>query len=112
MSHELTEKEYEELILEHSDFKHHIEDLTRRIESCETQQEAMNSLTRSVDRLTITMSTMVEDQKELKADVKALKEAPAEKFDYYKKTIISCIITTALGAIVGALIMLVIKGGV
>lgn len=109
--HDLTQKEYQELLLEHSDFKHNIEDLQTRLAKCENQQEAMTSLTRSVDRLTVTMSNMVEEQKELKADVKALKEAPAEESKYYKRTIISCIITTIVGAIVGAVISLIILGG-
>lgn len=110
--HELTQKEYEKLILEHSDFKHEIEEIEHRLVKCENQQEAMNSLTRSVDRLTLTVSTMVEEQKELKADVKNLKEAPVEDFKHYKRTIISCIITTIVGAVIGAVLALVIQGGV
>ena len=109
--HDLTQKEYQELLLEHSDFKHSIEDLQTRLSKCENQQEAMSTLTRSVDRLTITMSTMVDEQKELKADVKALKEAPAEDYNYYKKIIIGCILTGVIGTIVGALISLIITGG-
>lgn len=109
--HDLTQQEYQELLLEHSDFKHNIEDLKTRLDKCESQQEAMSSLTRSVDRLAITMGTMVDEQKELKADVKALKEAPAEDFKYYRRTIISCIITAVVGALIGAVIALVVSGG-
>ena len=106
--HDLTQKEYQELLLEHNDFKHSIEDLKTRLDKCESQQEAMSSLTRSVDRLAITMGTLVEEQKELKKDVKAMKEAPAENLNYYKRTIISCIITTVLGALIGAVIALIL----
>lgn len=109
--HELTQKEYQELLLEHSDFKHDIEDIKNRLKNCENQQKAMSDLTRSVDRLTLTVGTMVEQQKELKNDVKAMKEAPAEESKYFKRTIISCIITTIVGAIVGAVISLIISGG-
>ena len=107
--HELTQKEYQDLLLEHSEFKHQIDNIENRLEKCESQQEAMSSLTRSVDRLAITMSTMVEEQKELKAEVKALKEAPAEDFNHYRRTIISCIITTVAGALIGSLIALVLS---
>ena len=107
--HELTQKEYQELLLEHSDFTHRLEDHERRLKNCENQQEAMTKLTLSVDRLTTTVSSMVDTQKELKSDVKALKEAPAEEFGHYKRTIISCIITTILGALFGAFIALVLK---
>lgn len=109
--HDLTQKEYQDLLLEHKDFQHSIDDLKNRLEKCENQQETMNSLVLSVDRLTNSMSTMVEEQKELKADVKAMKEAPAENFNYYKKTIISCVITTIVGALIGAIIALVISSG-
>lgn len=107
--HDLTQKEYQDLLLEHSEFKHHIENLEKRLEKCESQQEAMSSLTRSVDRLALTMGTLVEEQKELKADVKALKEEPVEDSKYYKRLIIGGIITTVLGALIGALITLVIS---
>ena len=109
--HELTQEEYNALLLEHNDFKHCIDDLKARIKRCESQQEAMTSLTRSVDRLTLTMGTMIDEQKELKADVKALKEAPAESFNYYKKLIIGGICTTVIGAILGALISLIVFSG-
>lgn len=109
--HNLTQEEYQKLLLEHSDFHHKLDDLESRLEKCETQQEAMNALTRSVDRLTLTVGNMVEQQKELKDDVKALKEAPAKKFDYYKKTIIACVLTTAVGGVVGAIITFVVNGG-
>ena len=110
--YELTQEEYEKLILEHSDFKHEIEEIEHRLVKCENQQEAMVTLTRSVDRLTLTVSTMVEEQKELKADVKNLKEAPVKDFNHYKRTIISCIITTIVGAVLGAVLALVIQGDV
>lgn len=106
--HELTQKEYADLLLEHNDFKHNIDELKSRLKICESQQEAMVSLTRSVDRLTLTMGTMVDEQKELKADVKALKEAPVENVNYLKRTIISCVITTILGALIGASISLIL----
>lgn len=110
--HDLTQQEYQELLLEHSDFKHSIESINARLDKCESQQEAMSTLTRSVDRLALTMGNMVEEQKELKADVKALKEAPAEDFNHYKRTVISCIITTIVGALIGAVIVLLSKGGI
>lgn len=111
--HTLTQKEYRELLMEHNEFEHEIEDLKRRMTGCENQQEAISGLILSVDRLTNTMSSMVEEHKGLKADVKALKEAPAEELKYYKRTIISCLITTVLGAVIGAVISFVVaKGGV
>ena len=106
--HQLKQEEYEKLILEHSDFKHDIDNLKRRVTECENQQNAIANLTRSVDRLTVTMGTMVEEQKELKTDVKELKEAPVEKFEHYKKLVIGCVITTIIGAILGAFISVVL----
>lgn len=109
--HPLTQEEYNKLLLEHNDFHHDIEDLKRRLSNCEEQTKAINTLTLSVDRLTQTIGTFSEDQKELKADVRALREEPVKKYDHYKKTIISCIITTVIGTIVGAIIALILSNG-
>lgn len=109
--HDLTQEEYQKLLLEHSDYEHRLLSVEQRLDKCESQQEAMSTLTRSVDRLAITMGTMVDEQKELKADVKALKEAPAENFNYYKRTILSCVITAVVGALIGAVIALIFTGG-
>ena len=110
--HELKQEEYENIILDISDCKHNIDDLKRRINECENQQDAMSSLTRSVDRLTVTVSTMVDEQKELKSDVKALKEAPIEKFEHYKRLVAGCVITTLIGAVLGAVLSLILIKGV
>lgn len=111
--HELTQEEYQRLLLEHSDFKHAIDDLTRRLKNCESQQEAINALTLSVDRLTTKVVTIADGQGEIKEDVKALKESPIESYKHFKRTTISCIITTIVGAIVGAVISLILsKGGI
>ena len=109
--HDLTQEEYTKLLLEHNDFENRFTELDRRMKACEDQQETMLSLTRSVDRLTLTVSNMVEEQKSIKAEVKALKEAPIDEMKHYKKTIISCIITTIVGAVIGAIITLVSSGG-
>lgn len=109
--HNLTQEEYQKLLLEHSDYEHRLFSVEQRLKKCESQQEAISALTRSVDRLAITMGTLVDEQKELKADVKALKEAPAENFNYYKRTIISCVITAVVGALIGAVIALIFTRG-
>ena len=109
--HDLTQEEYAALLLEHNDFKHNIEELKTRVDKCESQQEAMTNLILSVDRLTQTVGTMIEEQKELKSDVKSLKEAPAKRAEHYRKTVVSSIITTIVGAIIGAVITILISSG-
>lgn len=106
--HSLTQKEYQDLLLEHNNFKHCINDLENRLRKCESQQEAMSSLTRSVDRLAMTMGTLVEEHKGLKKDIKALKEEPLANLNHYKRTIISCTITAVIGAIIGAVMSLIL----
>ena len=101
--------ELEEIRLLLNDHSHEIGSLKHRMDRCENQQEQMSVLTRSVDHLAMTMEKMVDDQKELKADVKELKSAPAKDYNYYKRLVIGCVITTILGAVVGAVIAFIIK---
>lgn len=109
--HELSQEEYQQMMLEHNNFKHDIEDLKKDVAECKQQQKTISDLTRSVDRMTITMETMVKSQDELREDIKVIKEAPIEDYKHYKRLVIGCVITTVLGAVLGAVLALIIKGG-
>lgn len=104
MDYTLTQEEYTHLLTEHTEFKHSIDDLDRRIVACEDQQKNINSLTISVDRLTNSVAQLVEEQKSIKEDIKCLKNEPADEFRYYKRLIIGCVITTVIGGLIGGLI--------
>ena len=51
---------------------------------------------------------MLDEQKEQGERLKKLETEPADNAKYYKRTIISCVITTVLGGILGALIALLV----
>lgn len=104
--------ELEEMNIKLNDHDHEIGSLKRRVEKCENQQESINGLIHSVDKLAFTVESMVNEQKEMKQEVKELREAPIEKFNYYKRTIITCIVTAIVGALIGAALTFIIKGGV
>ena len=99
----------EEIFLKLNDHDHEIGSLKHRVAECENQQAVMSALTRSVDRLAVSVENMANEQKELKSDVKALKEIPSSRYEHYRRLIIGCVITGILGAIIGAVIALIIK---
>ena len=88
-------------------FEHHdqeIKSLKHRMEKCEEQQTLLNKLVNSVDKLAINMEYMAKEQKEQGDRLARLEREPAEDFKHYKRTIIGCVITGVLGAVIGAVL--------
>lgn len=100
--------------------EHHndeIESLKRRVGKCEEQQNLLNKLVNSTDRLALNMEYMAKEQKkqgerlEKQGErLEKLEHEPAEEFKHYKRLIIGCIITGIIGAILGAVLTLIIGG--
>lgn len=91
-----------------NDHDHEIKSLKHRVEEVEQKQSEIGELTQSVNKLVINMGYMFDKQKEQGERLKKLETEPADNAKYYKRTIISCIITTVIGGILGALIALLI----
>lgn len=91
-----------------NDHDHEIKSLKHRVEEVEQKQSEIGELTQSVNKLVINMGYMFDKQKEQGEMLKKLETEPADNAKYYKRTIISCIITTVIGGILGALIALLI----
>lgn len=84
-----------------------IKSLKHRVTNLEGKQEAINDLAISVNKLAINMQYMVDEQKQQGERLKNLESEPLENTRYYKRLIIGGIITTVIGAIIGALIALI-----
>ncbi|OQA48436.1 MAG: hypothetical protein BWY46_01382 [Firmicutes bacterium ADurb.Bin300] len=93
-----------------NDHDHEISSLKHRVKECEEQQATINKLVNSVDKLATNMENMLEEQKTQRREINELKQVPAEDFKYYKRLIVGCILTGVVGAILGAILTLVIKG--
>lgn len=96
-------------------FEHHhneIESLKHRMKKCEEQQSLLNRLVSSTDKLAINMEYMAKEQKEQGERLARLEHEPAEDFKHYKRLIVGCIITGILSCLLGAVLALIIKGGI
>jgi len=98
----------QQIALKLNDHDHEIKSLKHRVEEVEQKQSEIGELTQSVNKLAINMGYMLDEQKEQGERLKKLETEPADNAKYYKRTIISCVITTVLGGILGALIALLV----
>lgn len=99
----------QEIYLKLNDHDHEIGSLKHRVKGCEDNQKALSELIRSVDKLANTMENMIKEQKEQGERLERLEKAPADDFKYYKRLIAGCVITGIIGAILGAVLALILK---
>ena len=83
--------------------------LKHRMDGVEEAMEAQVSLARSVDKLATNMEYMCKEQVSQGKRLERLEQAPVEDFKHYKRAIVTTLTGTLLGAVIGALLALVIK---
>lgn len=86
-----------------------IKSLKHRVASCESQNETIRALALSVNRLAVNMEYMLTEQKEQGQRLTALEKAPAEGYRTFKNSLIQCATSSVLGALLGALMMLLLQ---
>lgn len=89
-----------EITKELTNHDENIKSLKRRIDKVEEQSKAINNLTMSVKELAINMNTMNEKQEEQGKRLAELEAKPARRWEQ----IVSLIITTLVGALLGYLL--------
>lgn len=94
----------EEVAVKFEDHEHEIKSLKHRVSKIEEQNSTLNKLVNAVDILAVNMKHMAEEQKRQGEHIEKLEKEPAENFKHYKKLITGCVITTILGAVVGAIL--------
>ena len=97
-----------EIAIKLNDHFHEISSLKHRTDELEEKQEVMNSLVRNVDRLASNMENMLKEQQLQRKEIDALKQGPADEYKHYKRLIIGCIITGVVGALLGAVLSMII----
>lgn len=98
----------EEIAVKFEDHEHEIKSLKHRMAKCEEQQTTLSRLASSVDVLAVNMQHMAEEQKKQGEHIEKLEKEPAEDFKHYKRLVVGCVITTVLGAVMGAALALII----
>ena len=94
----------EEIAVRFEDHEHEIKSLKHRVTKCEEQQSTLNKLANSVDVLAVNMKHMADEQKRQREHIEKLEKEPVEEHKHYKRLFIGCIITTVIGAVLGALL--------
>ena len=101
----------EEIAVRLENHEQEIKSLKHRMTSCEEQQNILNKLVNSVDRLALKMEYMTNEQKEQGERLARLEQEPVNSYKHYKQIIIGCILTGVCSAILGAVLSIVFKGG-
>ena len=66
----------------------------------------------SVNKLAITMEHMVTEQKEQGERIKTLEQVPTDNWNSVRRTTITTVVSGVIGALVGALMLLLANGGI
>lgn len=98
-----------DILLKINDHDHEIKSLKHRMDGVEAKQNDIYNLTLSVHDLAKSVEGLAKSQAEQRRRLEALEKEPAENAKFYRRTIISCIITAVVGALVGAAIALILK---
>lgn len=96
-------------------FEHHhneIASLKHRMKKCEEQQDTLQKMALSMEKMAINLDFIRKEQTEQGERLARLEHEPAEEFKHYKRLIIGCIVTGVLSCLLGAVLALIIKGGV
>lgn len=86
-----------------------IKTLFNNVSKLEKITNEINTLALNIEKIAINQTTMIEQQKQLRTDLDEIREQPAKDAHDIKITVIKCVITGVISAIVGALIALVIR---
>ena len=102
----MTDEEIAITLTKHED---KIKSLSYRVQACECENENIRKIALSVNKLAVNMEHMLAEQKEQGRRLNALERAPAEGYSRLKDTLVKCVISSVLGAFLGAVMMLVVK---
>lgn len=86
-----------EIELKLNDHEHEINSLKHRMSDVEDQSKAINKLALSVEKLALSVNYMHDEQRESIKRLEILENKPAKRWEQ----VVSLIITTLVGAIIG-----------
>ena len=92
----------EEIAVALTKFREEIGSLKHRMSSVENMTNSINSLALSVQELTLNMKHMLDHQEEHEERIENLEKVPAEKWKSVENSILTGIIGTVLGIVLGS----------
>lgn len=102
----MTGEEIAVMLTRHED---KIKSLEHRVHDCECENESIRKIALSVNKLAVNMEHMLCEQKEQGKRLNALEREPAEGYRRLKDTLMKCVISSVVGAFLGAILALVVK---
>lgn len=101
----------EEIALKLMAHEHEIKSLKHRVDEQEEKNDVLNKLTTAVEVLATNMENMSKEQIKQGERLERLEREPADDQRYYKRTVVSCIITGVISAVVGGVMAFILQGG-
>ena len=86
-----------------------IKTLFKLLDDVKSEIKAIHKLATSIELLAQKMQSVDEKVGNIDVRLDAIEKQPTEDVRYYKRTLISCIITGVITAVLGALLALIIK---
>ena len=80
-----------------------------RVRALEEATKENKGMAIAVEKLAVNMEYMLKEQREIKEKVQQIELAPAEDRNYFRREIIKYIVCAVLGALVAALMALLLK---
>ena len=94
----------EDIAVKLENHEQEIKSLKHRMDEREAADKTLIELTTSVKTLGVNMEYMVKEQQKQGERLERLEHEPTEEYKHYKHLIIGCIITTVIGAAIGAVL--------
>lgn len=102
----MEEKSLEAKVAQHST---EIKNINKRLDKLEPIVETTNKIALSVERMATIQEGMLEEQKAQREDINELKQQPAKDAHTIKMDLWKCIISAVLGALIAAVLTLILK---
>ena len=97
----------EDIAVALKDHENEIKSLKHRMHDQEERDKTLTDLTTSVKTLAVNMEYMAKEQTRQGLRLERLEREPAESHKYFKRTIWTSVITTIVGAVIGAILTLI-----
>lgn len=94
----------EEIAVRLENHEQEIKSLKHRMDEQEGKDKTLTELTISVKTLATNMEYMAKEQQKQGERLERLEHEPADNYKHYKRLVIGCVLTTILGALLGAIL--------
>lgn len=94
----------EEMVKELAEVEARSKSNTKRLDKLDDAVKAQHEIALSVKELATNMKSMLTELTKQGQRIEALEKVPKEEAAYYKRVIVSCVITGVISAVIGALL--------